>query len=138
MFQDNLIQLRKQHNFSQEELAEKVGVSRQTLSKWENGESIPDIEKCKIISDTFNVTLDELVNYEPAAEGLGVPPIGKHAFGIVTVGEKGQIVIPVKARKIFNIKSGDRLLMLGDEVQGIAMIKECDIFEKMIRPIQKR
>ena len=137
MFQDNLIQLRKQHELSQEELAEKVGVSRQTLSKWEVGESIPDIQKCKLIADIFGVSLDELVNYVPDETGLGVPPSGKHAFGIVTVGEKGQVVIPAKARKVFNIKQGDRILVLGDEGQGIAMIKERDIFETLIKPFQK-
>lgn len=49
---------------------------------------------------------------------------GKHIFGMVKVGEKGQIVIPAKARKIFDIKPGDNLIVLGDERQGIALIKE--------------
>lgn len=128
MFRDNLIQLRKLNHMSQEELAEKLDVSRQTLSKWETGESLPDIEKCMKLADLFGVSLDEMVNYENPVPGLGVPPRGKHAFGIVTVGEKGQIVIPAKARKIFDIKQGDRLLVLGDEGSGIAIIKEKDIF----------
>ena len=42
---------------------------------------------------------------------------------MVTVGEKGQIVIPAKARKLFNISAGDRLVILGDENQGIAILK---------------
>lgn len=50
-------------------------------------------------------------------------PKGKHIFGTVKVGEKGQIVIPKKARDIFDIKPGDTLLVLGDESQGIAIIK---------------
>lgn len=127
MFSDNLIQLRKLHHMSQEDLAERVNVSRQTLSKWETGDSLPDIEKCKLLSEIFEVTLDDLVNYESSTSGFGVPPKGKHIFGVVTVGDKGQIVIPAKARKIFDIKSGDRLLVLGDEEQGIAIIKEQDI-----------
>ena len=49
---------------------------------------------------------------------------GKHAFGMVKVGEKGQIVIPAKARKIFDIKPGDVLMVLGDEEQGIALLKD--------------
>ena len=56
--------------------------------------------------------------------GLMVPPKGKYVFGMVKVGEKGQIVIPAKARKIFDIKPGDNLIVLGDEGQGIALIKE--------------
>ena len=47
----------------------------------------------------------------------------KHIFGVVSVGEKGQIVIPKKAREIFNIKPGDSLLILGDESKGIAIVK---------------
>ena len=115
MFQENLMTLRKLHNISQEELAEKIGISRQTLSKYETGESLPDIEKTKAIADVFGVSLDDLVNYNPAEnEGLRIPPKGKHMFGMVKVGDKGQIVIPAR----------DNLIVLGDEGQGIAIIKE--------------
>ena len=124
MFKDNLIALRKMNGLSQEELADKINVSRQTLSKYETGESLPDVEKCKLIADVFEVSLDELVNYDSKATGLGVPPKGKHMFGVVKVGDKGQIVIPAKARKIFQIKPGDNLIVLGDETSGIAIIKE--------------
>ena len=55
--------------------------------------------------------------------GFAVPPKGKHLFGLVTVGDKGQIVIPVKARKLFDISAGDQLVVLGDEGQGIALVK---------------
>ena len=130
MFQDNLITLRKLHNISQEELAERVGISRQTLSKYETGESIPDIEKTKAIADVFGVSLDDLVNYDPAEnKGLKIPPKGKHMFGSVKVGDKGQIVIPARARKIFDIQPGDNLIVLGDEGQGIAIIKEKGLME---------
>lgn len=125
MFKDNLVELRKIHDMSQEELADIIGVSRQTLSKYETGESLPDIEKCKLIADAFGVSIDDLLNYEPQENmGLAVPPKGKHIFGIVKVGDKGQIVLPAKARKIFDINPGDRLLVLGDEGQGLAIIKE--------------
>ena len=127
MFKDNLVELRKIHDMSQEELADMVGVSRQTLSKYETGESLPDIEKCKLIADVFGVSIDDLLNYDSRSSeslGLAVPPKGKHIFGIVKVGDKGQIVLPAKARKIFDINPGDRLLVLGDEGQGLAIIKE--------------
>ena len=55
--------------------------------------------------------------------GFAVPPKGKHLFGLVTVGDKGQIVIPAKARKLFDISPGDQLVVLGDEGQGIALVK---------------
>ena len=126
-FADNLTELRKYHDFSQEELAEMIGISRQTLSKYETGESMPDIEKCKLLADAFGVTIDDLVSYNKDEQdnlGLGIPPKGKHIFGMVKVGDKGQIVIPAKARKIFDIQPGDNLIILGDEGQGIAIIKE--------------
>lgn len=125
MFGDNLMELRKYHAMSQEELAERIGVSRQTLSKYETGESLPDIEKCKALADVFGITVDDLISYEKSSGmGLGISPKGKHIFGMVKVGDKGQVVIPAKARKIFRIKPGDNLVVLGDEGQGIAMIKE--------------
>lgn len=137
MFGENLIELRKFNNMSQEELAEKIGVSRQTLSKYETSESLPDIEKCMAIAEVFGVTLDDLVNYKKEDSlGLGMPPKGKHMFGVVKVGDKGQIVIPAKARKIFDINPGDNLVLLGDEGQGIAIIKEKDILS-MLNPFKK-
>lgn len=127
MFKDNLVSMRKMHGYSQEELAEKIGVSRQTLSKYEVGESLPDIEKCRLLANALDVSIDDLVNYNKEDSnnlGLGVPPKGKYVFGMTKVGEKGQIVIPAKARKIFDINPGDNLILLGDESQGIAIIKE--------------
>ena len=126
-FSENLIELRKLNNYTQEDLAELIGVSRQTLSKYETGESLPDIEKCKQLAEVFSVTIDDLISYEKNSAnnmGFGIPPKGKHIFGMVKVGEKGQIVIPAKARKIFDIVPGDNLIVLGDEGQGIALIKE--------------
>ena len=124
MFKDNLVQMRKVLQLTQEDLAEKLGVTRQSVAKWEAGESIPDLDKCKQRADIFGVSLDDLANYEPEDNlGLGVPPKGKHLFGLVTVGDKGQIVIPAKARKIFEISTGDQLVVLGDEGQGLALVK---------------
>ena len=130
MFKDNLVYLRKLNNMTQEELAEKINVSRQSIAKWESGDSVPDLEKCKLLSEIFGVSLDDLANYEAENNmGMNVPPKGKHLFGIVKVGEKGQIVIPAKARKTFDIKVGDSLVVLGDEAQGIALIKGADFLK---------
>lgn len=60
-FNNKLYELRKQKGFSQEELANRLNVSRQTVSKWEVGDSTPDMEKLVAISDLFGVSLDELV-----------------------------------------------------------------------------
>jgi AbrB family looped-hinge helix DNA binding protein len=124
MFRDNLVHLRKLNRMTQEDVAEKVGVTRQAIAKWESGETVPDLDKCSLLADVFGVSLDDLANYKAEENlGLDLPPKGKHLFGIVTVGDKGQIVIPAKARKLFDISAGDQLVVLGDEGQGLAIIK---------------
>ena len=55
---DRILYLRKSKGISQEELADKVGVSRQAVSKWESEQSMPDVEKIIIMSDFFGVTTD--------------------------------------------------------------------------------
>lgn len=83
------------------------------------------LKKSKAIAVFFGVSLDELVSCKKVENaGLGIPPKGKYVFGLVKVGEKGQIVLPAKARKVFDINPGDNLLVLGDENSGIAIIKE--------------
>lgn len=123
MFSENLYSLRKLHKLSQEQVADRLGVSRQAVAKWETGETTPDIHNCVALAQLYDVSVDELVNYDSSDSGMTVPPKGKHLFGVVTVGEKGQIVIPKRARKIFHIQAGDHLVVLGDEAQGIAIIK---------------
>ena len=58
---DRILYLRKSKGISQEELADKVGVSRQAVSKWESEQSMPDVEKIIIMSDYFNVTTDYIL-----------------------------------------------------------------------------
>ena len=130
MFKDNLVQLRKLKNLTQEDIADKVGVSRQTVAKWESGESLPDLEKSRLLADALGTSLDDLVNFESNnSMGLSVPPKGKYLFGVVTVGNKGQIVIPAKARKIFDLNAGDQVVVLGQEGEGIAVLKADDFLE---------
>ena len=64
---DRIQQLRKQKGISQEELADRVGVSRQAVSKWESAQSVPDLDKILLLSDYFEVTTDYLLKgIEPA------------------------------------------------------------------------
>jgi AbrB family looped-hinge helix DNA binding protein len=136
MFRDNLVKMRKLRRLTQEDIAERLDVTRQTVAKWEAGETVPDLDRCRMLADLFGVSLDDLANYESEESlGLGLPPKGKHLFGVVTVGDKGQIVIPAKARKMFGIAAGDRLVVLGDEEQGLAILKEESIlaFSEMVR-----
>lgn len=62
-FQNGLFQARKKSGYSQEEVAKKIGVSRQTISKRETGETTPDIFQAKRMSMIYKVTLDELIDY---------------------------------------------------------------------------
>ncbi len=122
MIGKNLQKLRKQNELTQEAMAELVGVARQTIAKWETGESVPDLEMAGKLASALKVSLDDLTN-APENELDGRPGMrGKHMFGVVTVGDKGQIVIPVRARRVFNINPGDQLMVLGDENSGIALV----------------
>lgn len=63
-FGENLMRSRKKSGLSQEEVAAKLGVSRQTVSKWELGETLPDIQQAKKLSTLYHITLDELVELD--------------------------------------------------------------------------
>lgn len=63
-FDEKLISLRKQKGFSQEDLGNKMGVSRQTISKWESGQTNPEMTKLKDLSKIFEISVDELINNE--------------------------------------------------------------------------
>jgi len=123
MLKDNLAMLRNIHGFSQEELAEKINISRQAYAKWERGDTIPDVEKCSRLAEIYGVSIDSLIKTEEA-EGIGVippAPKGKNIWGSVAINERGQIVIPKAARDQFALTGGQRLIVLSDE-DGIALI----------------
>ena len=69
-FGEKLLELRKQNNFSQEELAEKLGVSRQAVSRWESGETMPDSPNLLQISKIFSVSADYLLGRSADPEGM--------------------------------------------------------------------
>ena len=115
--------LRNIHGFSQEEIAEKINISRQAYAKWESGATVPDIEKCSLLAQTYGISIDSLVKSE-TADGIGmIPPApkGKNIWGSVTINDRGQLVIPKGARDKFQLTGGKRLIVLGDET-GIALI----------------
>ena len=124
---NNLMFMRHKNGYTMEALAEIISVSRQTVAKWESGESSPDIESLIKFSNIYSVTIDDLVNHSEEDYGVVIPPKGKYFFGSVTVGERGQIVIPKEAREVFNINSGDKLLILGDEERGLGIVHQRDL-----------
>ena len=131
MLRDNIIMLRNVKGYSQEEVAEKIGVSRQAYAKWEKGESMPDVMRCQKLAELYGTSIDSLLNfsYKVGNEPVMPGPKGKHIFGTAKINERGQIVIPKKAREIFDIKKDDELVVLGDETEGLALIK-AELFER--------
>ena len=67
-FSENLKQIRKEHHLSQEELAELLDVSRQAVSKWEQGQGYPEVEKLLLLSSKLNISLDALRSVETKRE----------------------------------------------------------------------
>ena len=139
MFSDNLLYLRNIKGLSQEQVSEAVGISRQSYSKWEKGDTFTDIDKCDKLAKFYGVTIDSLIHSDEkiGKTKIAPAPIGKHLWGTVTIGSKGQIVIPKNARDTFDMKEGDRLVVLGDESQGIALIK-AEIFENQMQEMLER
>ena len=137
MLKDNLVMLRNMHGYSQEEISEKIGISRQAYAKWESGATVPDIEKCSLLAKVYGTTIDSLVETF-SEEGIGsIPPApkGKNIWGSVTVSDRGQIVIPKAARDKFSLSGGQRLIVLGDE-EGIALIPAESFEAKMKKALE--
>ncbi|MBQ6594708.1 MAG: helix-turn-helix domain-containing protein [Clostridia bacterium] len=129
--------LRRLAGLSQEEIAERIGISRQAYAKWERGLTIPDVEKCRLLAEVYGTSIDSLVKTE-TADGIGVippPPKGKNIWGSVTVGERGQIVIPKGARDRFSLAAGQRLIVVSDEA-GFALIP-AERFEENMKKVME-
>lgn len=134
LLSSNIRFLRKADNLSQEEFAERFGVSRQSVAKWENGDSLPDVKKCVEISEYYDISMDMLLRIPLEEHDFGKKTAeGKYIFGMVKVGERGQIVIPKYAREVFDIHPGDRLMVMGDVLKGglaLAKISFGNLFGK--------
>jgi AbrB family looped-hinge helix DNA binding protein len=136
MLKDNLIMLRNIHGYSQEEIAEKIGISRQAYAKWESGATIPDIEKSKRLADIYGISIDSLVKTETVDKIGRIPPApkGKNIWGSVTINERGQLVIPKAARDKFGLSGGQRLIVLSEDGEGIALVP-AEIFEERMKAV---
>ncbi len=138
MLKDNLILLRNVNGFSQEEIAEKIGISRQAYAKWETGATVPDIEKCKKLADIYGTTIDSLIETATidGEKKILPPPKGKNIWGSVTINERGQLIIPKAVREIFNLSGGQRLIVLTDENDGIALVP-AEVFEEKMKRVME-
>ena len=87
MLHETISSLRRKQGWSQEQFAERVGVSRQTVSKWETGVSVPELEKLLLISQCFGVTVDQLlgtrVDVQPAPSLVGVETRWRRILGLI-------------------------------------------------------
>ncbi len=115
-FAENLKEIRKQKNITQEELAEMLNVSRQAVSKWEAGNGYPETEKLLIIAKELNISLDFLFSDEPNTteeKTIVCAPSGKIA--ITTFDNKNVVVChSVKSCKaVFAKKDEPKYLLLG-------------------------
>lgn len=138
MLKDNLVLLRNMNGYSQEQIAEKIDISRQAYAKWESGATTPDVEKAAKLAEVYGTTVDGLLKTE-TIEGVGMlppAPEGKHLWGSVTLGERGQIVIPKAVRDHLNLKGGDRLIVASDEI-GVALLP-AEFFEAHMREIMAK
>lgn len=89
MLSENLYTLRRKSGLSQEQLAEKIGVSRQAVSKWESGLSTPELEKLRALSEFFQITIDELTGDGSPSGGREepkAPPPRKTAGSLLGAG----------------------------------------------------
>ena len=89
---NRLCELRKAHNLSQEELASKLGVSRQAVSKWERSESSPDTDNLIELAKIYNLTLDELLNGEDAIELIKENKEANECDGVLSDDENNKVL----------------------------------------------
>lgn len=131
MLSENIVLLRKMYAYSQEEVAERIGISRQAYAKWESGDTIPDVERCSRLAQLYDTTLDSILNFNRKIKNIKMPPApkGKHIFGTVTINEQGQMTLPKEAIDHFDLKTGDCLVVLGQDDEGLALV-EAKIFEE--------
>lgn len=121
---DNIRTLRRKNDYTLEQLAEIIDVSRQTIAKWEAGETLPDVANCVKLATLFKVTLDEFVTMRAdLPEKMNEDSKNGRVMGIVDVETDGRIIIPDQIRDLFEIQSGEKVLILADKKQGIAIVK---------------
>ena len=123
MLGERIKQLRKMKRESQETFAKTIGITRQTLAKWEKNKTVPNILEAKRLADCFDMTLDEFLNFEEKeVETANLGPDTYYVFGKVRMDSQGKVKIPSKARKIFGLKGDNEFLVLGDLERGIELI----------------
>ncbi|MCI8853359.1 MAG: helix-turn-helix transcriptional regulator [Lachnospiraceae bacterium] len=110
-FHEKLLKLRKEKGLSQEELGMEMQVSRQTISKWESGQSYPDFTKLVMLSDYFHMTLDELVKDLDVQEVRENPLTNEKIDSIYRISQEVDSVLQNKTAK--NVGKGICWFLIG-------------------------
>lgn len=92
-FNDRLVELRKRKGLSQEQIGYELGVSRQTVSKWELGQSYPDFQRLVLLSDYYEMSLDELVRGIDVGDVRVLNESKKRISSIYSDVEKGKAML---------------------------------------------
>ena len=119
MLSERIYKFRRKSGLSQEQLAEKIGVSRQAISKWESGTSTPELEKLLALSDCSSITLDELVKDETANQEASEAPLKSREN---------------KASKVAEMKVGIGLCLIGAIcliLSGVMMVTSPSATDKL-------
>ena len=135
-FGENLQQLRRQHQLSQEGLAEMLGVSRQAVSKWELGEGYPEVDKLLLLSKTLDASLDSLLGENAAA-----PAGGRKAFDTIRIISPNEGVT-ISASKISRSrqfrggKNSPKYALFASEKSGNALLGAQNTFLAWYRSLE--
>ena len=121
---DNIRILRHKYGYTLESVAEIISVSRQTVAKWEAGDSYPDLINCIKLATLFKISLDELVNapIEDIINNQFVTDEDR-ICGVVKLNEDNSFVVPQPIMQMFDMYPGQKMLLLADRKQGIALVK---------------
>lgn len=120
---ENLSYLRAKNRYTLEEVADIIGVSRQSVAKWESGGTYPDIENCLKLSMLYKISLDTLVRNSVMFMKKENNESPRYSVDIVKLNDECEIPLPPNACSLFGIEKGDKLLVLADKEQGIALVK---------------
>ena len=134
-FAENLMRLRRQQGWSQEELGSKIGVTRQTISKWEVGQSTPELEKLMELSRLFHISIDRLVGIEEQTEQIAPWEIPNKSPTIRSYGVFYEYVSPVKVfgLPLIHIRWGlgpqlaKGIIAIGNFSVGVVSIGGCSL-----------
>lgn len=121
---DNLKYLRYKNGYTLEAIAEIISVSRQSVAKWEAGDSVPDLINCVKLASLYKLSLDELVN-RPLKDAIDSDFVAEEGriCGVIEVSSECTIRIPDSVMEMFDIHCGSKVLLLADKKQGLALVK---------------